>query len=166
MGSPSPKYMSHSSCLSSIPGLPRLFRPLRLSHLFRNPGNKTPGQKKKKIDSPRAGQKQRKRKRKRRKGAYLQHLKLLDTLLHKLLYPSGIRLGCVLAEGVVGASLGILAEVVGGELFALSQEAAVLCFRVRKRVFQAREAFWSRSGPGKAISWCVWRRLGRWFAYQ
>jgi hypothetical protein len=60
---------------------------------------------------------------------YFQHLQLLDTLLHKLLYPPLIGVILMLSEPVARSSLGVLAEIVGGELIALPEERTVLLSR-------------------------------------
>ena len=53
-------------------------------------------------------------------GAYLQHLQLLQTLLHQLLHLPRVRHILVLVEGIDGPTVGILAEVVCLEVAALS----------------------------------------------
>ena len=57
---------------------------------------------------------------------YLQHLQLFQPLLHELLHSSLPRLFLVFPEGVACSSFGVLAEVVGGELTALSQQRTIL----------------------------------------
>jgi len=55
----------------------------------------------------------------------LQHLQLLQPILHQLLYPPRIALALVLPEGIRCSSLGVLSEVVCGELSCLSVERTV-----------------------------------------
>lgn len=50
------------------------------------------------------------------RATYLEHLQLLQTMLHQLLYPPRIALCAVLPECIPCSSLGVLAEVVCGEL--------------------------------------------------
>lgn len=56
------------------------------------------------------------------RSTHLQHLQLLEALLHQLLYFALVALDAGLPESVSCPSLGILAEVVGGKLAALAHE--------------------------------------------
>lgn len=58
--------------------------------------------------------------------SYLQHLQLLQPVLHQFLYPPTIALGALLSECVPRPPLGVFPEVVCGELVALSEKGAVL----------------------------------------
>jgi hypothetical protein len=62
-----------------------------------------------------------------RLGTHLQHLQLYVSPRQKLLNFTRVGFGNVLAEGVLGATHGVLAEVVCGKLVSLAQELAVLC---------------------------------------
>lgn len=59
---------------------------------------------------------------------HLQYLKLLQTILHKLLHSSFVCLLDMLSEGIARAAGSVFTEVVCGELFALTEEGAVLQF--------------------------------------
>lgn len=61
-----------------------------------------------------------------RDATHLEHLQILQSLLHQLLYPPWVLDILVLAERVPRAALGVLAEVVGGELVPLAEELPVL----------------------------------------
>jgi hypothetical protein len=58
--------------------------------------------------------------------SYLQHLQLLQSLLHELLYPPLLALRLVFPERVARSPPGVLAEIVCGELAALPEEGAIL----------------------------------------
>jgi hypothetical protein len=62
-----------------------------------------------------------------RLDTHLQHLQLYVSPRQKLLDFTRVGFGNVLAEGVLGATDGVLAEVVCGKLVSLAQELAVLC---------------------------------------
>jgi len=53
---------------------------------------------------------------------HLQHLQLLQPLLNKLLHPSLLCFALCFPERIARPSFGVLAEVVGSKLTALSQE--------------------------------------------
>lgn len=61
---------------------------------------------------------------KNRSSTHLHALQLLQTLLHQLLHFAPIALAYVFPESVPCPPLGVLAEVIGGELIALAQERA------------------------------------------
>jgi len=56
----------------------------------------------------------------------LEHVQLLESLLYQLLDAAAIVDILVLTESISGAPFGVLAEIVGGELVALTEELAVL----------------------------------------
>lgn len=58
--------------------------------------------------------------------AHLQHLQLLQPLLHQLLDPARVVDAPVVAERIPRAALGVFPEVVGVELVALAEELSVL----------------------------------------
>lgn len=58
--------------------------------------------------------------------AYLEHLEVLQPLLHKLLHLSRILHVLVLPESVSCTALGVLSEVVRRELVSLAQKLTVL----------------------------------------
>lgn len=59
-------------------------------------------------------------------GTHLQHLQLLQTLLHEFLYPSLLRLILVFSKAIARSSLGVFAEVICCELAALAKQGAIL----------------------------------------
>ena len=60
-----------------------------------------------------------------RSATHLQHLQLLQPLLHKLLYPSRIRLLAVLPKRIPRPPLRVLSEIVRPELSRCAQEASI-----------------------------------------
>lgn len=60
------------------------------------------------------------------KESHLEHLQILQSLLHQLLHPPRVLHALILPERVPRPALGILAKVVGRELVALAEELSVL----------------------------------------
>lgn len=52
---------------------------------------------------------------------YLEHLQILQPLLHQLLYPPRVLNAPVLPERIPRAALGVFPKVVGGELVSLAE---------------------------------------------
>lgn len=83
---------------------------------------------------------------------HLQHLQFFVSSLQKLLNFTRVGFGHVLAEGILGATRGVLAEVVCGELVSLSQELAVLCRDTisfvysRRRIVVSQGCFFAQNG--------------------
>lgn len=57
---------------------------------------------------------------------HLEYLQLLQSVLHKLLYPLLPSLALVFPESIARSPFCVFAEVVGGELSALSEQRSVL----------------------------------------
>lgn len=83
---------------------------------------------------------------------HLQHLQFFVSPLQKLLDLTRVGFGHVLTEGILGATRGVLAEVVCGKLVSLAQELAVLCrdtisfVHFRRRIVVSQDCFFAQDG--------------------
>jgi hypothetical protein len=92
-----------------------------------------------------------------RRKTDLQHLQLYVSPRQKLLDFTRVRLGNVLAEGILSATNGVLSEVVCGELVSLAQELAVLCRETVSSVYSSA----ANCGVARYLCRAGWFRVVR-----
>jgi hypothetical protein len=82
---------------------------------------------------------------------HLQHLQLFQPLLHKLLHPPLLCFALCFPERIARPPFGVLAEVVGGKLTALSQEGSILDVQVSHKFAVYRASSLSMRSPWVAV---------------
>jgi hypothetical protein len=86
---------------------------------------------------------------------HLQHLQLLQPFLHKLLHPPLLCLTLCFPERIARPPFGVLAEVVGGKLSALSQEGSILDAQVSHEFADYRASLSMRSPWVAVVVGCI-----------